>query len=72
MDLANMRQNRVRSIAVQCDECRHSAIVNVDHFLGHLAVKSFEQKFYCTKCGSRRINVRPNWHEAPQFRGMAK
>jgi Zn finger protein HypA/HybF involved in hydrogenase expression len=72
MDLANMRMNRVRSLAVSCEDCRHNAVVNVDAFPGHLAVKSFEQRFYCTKCESRRIDVRPNWHEAPQFRVLPK
>ena len=32
MDLANMRQNGVRSLAVQCHQCRHEVIMNVDNF----------------------------------------
>jgi LSD1 subclass zinc finger protein len=31
MDLANMRENGVRSLAVQCHQCRHETIINVDH-----------------------------------------
>jgi hypothetical protein len=32
MDLANMRENGVRSLAVQCHQCRHRVIVNADHW----------------------------------------
>jgi hypothetical protein len=28
MDLTNMRQNGVRSLAVQCHQCRHEVIMN--------------------------------------------
>ena len=38
MDLANMRQNGVRSLAVQCPQCRHEVILNVDHLPGDLTV----------------------------------
>jgi hypothetical protein len=31
MDLANMRENGVRSLAVQCPQCHHKVIMNVDH-----------------------------------------
>jgi hypothetical protein len=31
MDLANMRLNGVRSLAVQYHQCRHEVVVNVDH-----------------------------------------
>jgi hypothetical protein len=31
MDLANMRHNGVRSLAVQCHQCLHEVIMNVDH-----------------------------------------
>src|ERR1044071_2104992 len=51
MDLANLRKNGVRSIAVQCIDCGRSGIVNVDTYPGHLPVKSFEGRMVC-KCGS--------------------
>jgi hypothetical protein len=37
MDLANMRANGVRSLDVQCDNCRHRVIVNriVEAGAGH-------------------------------------
>ena len=41
MDLANKRQNGVRSLAVQCHQCRHEVIMNVDHLPGDVTVPSF-------------------------------
>jgi hypothetical protein len=63
MDLANMRENGVRSLNVQCWQCRHQVIVNVDHLPGDLTVKSFEPRMVCTKCGTIGADVRPNWRE---------
>jgi hypothetical protein len=64
MDLANMRQNDVRSLDVQCHNCRHRAIVNVDHLAGDLTVPSFGPRMVCTKCGTIGADVRPNWRRA--------
>jgi hypothetical protein len=37
MDLANMRENGVRSLWVQCNQCRqHTTVMNVDHLPGDL------------------------------------
>jgi hypothetical protein len=44
MDLANMRQNGVRSLAVQCHECLHEVIMNVDHLPGDVPVPSLGPK----------------------------
>jgi hypothetical protein len=41
MDLANMRQNGVRSLAIQCHQYRHEVIMNVDHLPGDMTVPSF-------------------------------
>jgi hypothetical protein len=41
MDLANMRQNGVRSLEVACFGCRHEVVVNVDKYPGNLLVKEF-------------------------------
>ena len=65
MDLANMRQNGVRSLDVASLECTHKSIVNMDDYPGHLIVKSFEWRMSCSKCGSRSVEVRPNWLERP-------
>jgi hypothetical protein len=39
MDLANMRQNGVRSLQVMCHGCRHEVILNVDRYSGDLLVR---------------------------------
>jgi hypothetical protein len=44
MDLANMRANGVRSLDVQCHNCRHPVIMNVDHLPGDMTVPSFGPK----------------------------
>jgi hypothetical protein len=62
MDLANMRQNGVRSLAIQCHQCRHEVIMNV-HLPGRVTVPSFGPKMVCTKCGTIGADVRPNWRE---------
>jgi hypothetical protein len=39
MDLANMRQNSVRSLLVMCYGCPHEVILNVDQYPGDLLVR---------------------------------
>ena len=64
MDLANMRQNGVRSIAIECIDCGRKSIMNMDSYAGHIPVKWFEGRMVC-RCGSKRTDVRPNWLEKP-------
>src|ERR1051326_1852862 len=59
MDLANMRQNGVRSIMIHCIDCGRSGVVNLDTYPGYSAVKSFERRMVCN-CGSKRADIRPN------------
>jgi hypothetical protein len=66
MDLANMRENGVRSLAVRCWQCHHETIINVDHLPGDLAVKSFKPRIVRTKCRTIGADVRPNWPEREQ------
>ena len=40
MNLANMRENGVRWLSVECRACRHSASVNVDAWPGEVEVPS--------------------------------
>jgi hypothetical protein len=35
MDLANMRENGVRSLAIYCHQCHHETVMNVDHLGGY-------------------------------------
>jgi hypothetical protein len=51
MTLQNMRENGVRSLAVQCHQCRHEVVMNVDHLPGDLTVPSFGQRMVCTNAG---------------------
>jgi hypothetical protein len=51
MDLANMRQNGVRSLDVMCHGCRHEVVINVDQYPGDLLVREFGPRMVCTKCG---------------------
>ena len=37
MDITNMRQNGVRSLDIQCYQCLHQVILNVNHLPGDLA-----------------------------------
>jgi len=61
MDLANMRANGVRSLLAICLDCSHEATVNVDHLPEHLAVPSLSRRMKCSKCGCKRVTVRPAW-----------
>ena len=63
MDLANMRQNGVRSIEVVCHGCRHEVILNVDNYPDDLLVREFGPRMVCTKCGMVGADIRPNWKE---------
>jgi hypothetical protein len=63
MTLANMRENGVRSLDVQCWQCRHRTIVNVDHLAGGVTLKSFKPRMVCTQCGTIGADARPNWRE---------
>jgi hypothetical protein len=44
MDLANMRENGVRSLEIMCQQCRHQTIINVDRLPGDLTVPSFGRR----------------------------
>jgi hypothetical protein len=41
MDLADMRQNGMRSLDVMCHGCRHEVILKVDQYPGDLLVRQF-------------------------------
>jgi hypothetical protein len=69
MDLANMRRQGVHHLIAYClnDSCRHQALIDVSSFSADTPVPWFAGKVVCAKCGvrGRRIDVRPNWKEAP-------
>jgi hypothetical protein len=63
MDLANMRENGVRSLLVMCHACRHKVIVNVDMYPGEFLVRDFGSRMVCSKCGIVGADIRPNSKE---------
>jgi hypothetical protein len=63
MDLADMRANGVRWLAIYCHQCHHETVMNVDHLPGDMTVPAFGPRMVCTKCGTIGADVRPNWQE---------
>ena len=51
VDLGNMRENGVRSLAVSCWICHHRAILSADRWPHDVPVPSFGQRMVCTGCG---------------------
>ncbi len=62
MTLANMRQNGVRSLAVNCGGlgCHHNAILDVGTYPENVPVPSFGARMVCTECGAIDADARPN------------
>ena len=63
MDLANMRENGVRSVLATCNTCQHEATVNVDALPATLPVPDVGLKLKCSACGGKDINTRPAWEK---------
>jgi hypothetical protein len=75
MTLGNMRQQGVRHLIAYClnDSCRHQAVIDVSSYADDVEVPSFQRRIKCGKCGrkgSRWVDVRPNWAEAPGMPDM--
>jgi hypothetical protein len=62
MTLGNMRKQGVHGLAVYClnHACRHHTVVNVDDYPHEVEVPSFGSRMKCSKCGGKRVDVRPN------------
>ena len=67
MTLKNMREQGVRGLAVYClnHACLHRAVISADDYPDDIEVPSFARRLKCSKCGGRRVDVRPNWLEKP-------
>jgi hypothetical protein len=65
MDLANMRRQGVRGLAVYClnHSCRHHTVISADDYGDDIEIPSFALRLKCSKCGGRRVDVTPNWKE---------
>jgi hypothetical protein len=67
MTLANMRELGVQRLIASClnEACRHIALIDVSYFPADTPVQYFARKAKCSKCGGKRVDVRPNWKEQP-------
>jgi hypothetical protein len=69
MDLANMRRQGARNLIAYClnVSCRHQAVIDVSIYPADTLVSWLASNVVCNKCGARgrRIDLRPNWKEAP-------
>jgi hypothetical protein len=67
MTLGNMRELGVYRLVVHCnnDECRHTTLIDVFNYSDGVEVSSFQRRTKCGKCGGKRVDVRPNWRDAP-------
>jgi hypothetical protein len=54
MNLGNMRQNGVRTLAIHCGGrwCNHEAILDVGGYADDVAVPEFGPRMVCTVCGA--------------------
>ena len=62
-----MRELGVQHLIAYChnDASRHSALIDVASYPADTEVPSFQRRAKCSKCGGRRVDVRPNWKEQP-------
>jgi hypothetical protein len=67
MTLGNMRAQGVHRLIAFCrnDACRHQTVIDVSTYPAETPVPWFRSKVKCGKCGGKRVDVRPNWKEAP-------
>jgi hypothetical protein len=57
------RANGVTRLALYCHgrQCWHQAVLDVSSYPGDLPVASFRGRVVCSRCGSRDVDVRPDW-----------
>jgi predicted DNA-binding ribbon-helix-helix protein len=67
MTLGNMRALGVQRLTATCfnDACRHTALIDVSGYPAETEVASFAG-ILCSKCGGKRMSVRPNWRDRPE------
>jgi hypothetical protein len=65
MTLGNMRHLGVHRLIAYClnHSCRHEGLLDVSKYADEVAVPWFRMRVKCGKCGSRNVDVRPNWKE---------
>ena len=64
MTLGIMREQGVQHPIAFClnDACRHQALIDVSSYPAETEVPWFKSR---VKCSGKRVDVRPNWSEAP-------
>jgi len=62
MTIGNMRSHGVKSIEVTCG-CGHNALVDASQLDDLTELPFLRTRMRCSACGSRPIDVRPNWRE---------
>lgn len=62
MTLKNMRSLGMQSIMALCG-CGHGAATDVSALTGDTPVPSIKFRMRCSACGSRPIDVRPDWRK---------
>lgn len=61
MTIADMRENGVRSLWVECKACRREVSVVADMIPSDVEVPKAGRFFRCSACGSKDILTRPDW-----------
>ena len=73
MTLGNMRQFGMTRLDVSCHgpDCWHRADVDASRYADDVIVAELGRQFRCSRCGSRNIDVRPDWMQyAAHYRAM--
>ncbi|MGA7612091.1 MAG: hypothetical protein WCF49_18125, partial [Xanthobacteraceae bacterium] len=67
LTLGNMSALGVRRLLVSCRDhaCRRETLLDVSRYPAGTEILAFARKLACDRCGSRNIEVRPNWQETP-------
>ena len=65
-----MRRQGVRGLSLYClnHACGHQTVISADQYPDDVEVLYFALRMKCSKCGGRRVDVRPNWKEKPGMR----
>jgi hypothetical protein len=65
MPFGNMRAQGVHHLIGYClnNACRHWGLIEVSGYHDDIEIPSWRAK--CSKCGGKRVDVRPNWKEKP-------
>ncbi len=69
--LGHSIEHQVKGVIVECRACQHRAVLPLHDLIAKLGadfgVRAVAEKCRCSKCGSRRVETRPEW---PSRRGL--